>query len=107
MAIERLFTPVIAVIEIAAAGNTLFFSGPFPRSISWQRLLQNGRQVLSSSQITCLPQVGQLTTVTSFMIPTLTTSQLKIEAGRDFASFTVQRQKTDGITTLMAGDLRI
>lgn len=29
MAIERLFTPVIAVIEIAAAGNTLLFSGPF------------------------------------------------------------------------------
>ena len=39
-----------------------------PRSISWQRLLQNGRNGLCSPHTTVLPQVGQLTIVSSDML---------------------------------------
>jgi hypothetical protein len=40
-----------------------------PKSISWQRFEQNGRNGLCSFQTTFLPQVGQLTIVSFDIFP--------------------------------------
>lgn len=55
----------ISIFSIEPSEPAIYFCSlaHSPRSIVWQRLLQNGRYGLSGDQITSFSQIGQFTTV--------------------------------------------
>lgn len=61
----------------------LFFSvAHSPKSISWQRSLQNGRKLFASLQTTVLLQVGQLTVRACWSLMATGNSQIVIVQSR-------------------------
>jgi hypothetical protein len=60
--------PAIAIGQIARAGNTFFFRSPFTQINQLAAFEQKGRYRLCAFQTTDLPQVGQLTIVSSDII---------------------------------------
>jgi hypothetical protein len=77
-----------------------------PRSINWQRLLQNGRNGLTSAHTTLA--AGWAVDDSLFRhVNSLTARQFKIEALRHLTILAIQRHKADGKTALMTRNLRI
>ncbi len=109
------FTPVFAFDRSLLLGIRFSSSAHSPRSISWQRLLQNGRANYPkprrchrlgiyygrhNGSLRLLSVLGRL----SYTIQQQASSS---QAFRHHAIFAIQRRETNGIAGLVAGNLRI
>lgn len=94
-ALRLVFTPVVAVRQIARAGNAFFFCRPFAKIDKLAALTAKRAKRTALIPRDCFAAARTVNYHSFRHMLSLTASQFKIETIGDLTIFTIQRQKAD------------